>query len=67
MSMRMAHLLMHSQAVPPEARKAFARAAAAPPELRASACADAARILCQSTDLDCGEVHELVGLSDSNH
>lgn len=61
MSLKMAFLLIHSAAVPLEAREAFARALEGPPEAHEAECAEAARILCHQTELECNEVRDLTG------
>lgn len=58
----MASLLIHSEAVPTEARAALVAATREPPERREAALESAARILYRETDLDCGEARDLVGL-----
>ena len=55
-------LLIHSKAVPVEARMALRAAALGPREQRDAALLSAARILWKETELDCGEVRDLVGL-----
>jgi hypothetical protein len=62
MSISMAPLLMHSEQVPAAVRDAIRRAYEAPPEHRGARFASAARILYQETDLECGDILELVGL-----
>jgi plasmid stability protein len=63
MSFSIAPLLVHSQAVPAEAREALRAAAAAPPDQRKVALESAARTLYRHTDLECGDVRDLFGLS----
>jgi hypothetical protein len=58
----MTPLLMHSDAVPAEARSALRAAYDAPPDHRAAELKTAARALYESTDLECAEVLDLVGL-----
>jgi hypothetical protein len=62
MSISMAPLLMHSEQVPATVREAIRRAYEAPPEHRGARFESAARILYQETDLECGDILELVGL-----
>ena len=62
----MTPLLMHSDAVPAEARSALRAAYEAPPERRTAELETAARALYDGTDLECGEVRELVGLPDGS-
>jgi hypothetical protein len=57
-------LLMHSDAVPTEARSALRAAYEAPPDHRTAELKTAARALYEGTDLECGEVLELVGLPE---
>ena len=57
-------LLIHSDAVPAEAKSALRAASAAPPERRRSELQTAARALFEATDLECRDVKELVGLPD---
>ena len=59
----MAPLLMHSEDVPAPARAALRAAYAAPPEARSDMLASAARLLHASTNLECRDVLELVGLA----
>jgi hypothetical protein len=63
MALSMAPLLIHSEAVPTVARDALRAAMQAPPEDRVELLESAARILHSATDLECGDVRELVGLS----
>ena len=60
----MTPILMHSDAVPAEARSALRAASEAPPERRKAELETAARALYHATDLECGEVRELVGLPE---
>ena len=57
-------LLIHSDAVPDEARSALRAASQAPPESRRTQLQTAARALFEGTDLECRDVKELVGLPD---
>lgn len=57
-------ILIHSEAVPEEAKSALRAAHEAPPGGRKEQLEHAARTLYQSTDLECGEVRDLVGLPD---
>ena len=61
----MTPLLVHSFAVPDEARSALRSAAEAPPERRMAELEMAARALYKGTDLECSDVRELVGLPDA--
>jgi hypothetical protein len=63
MSFSMASLLMHSELVPAEARNAIRAAYEAPPQRRSASLEAAARVLHDSTGLECNDVRELVGLS----
>jgi len=58
-------LLIHSEAVPDEARSALRAASEAPPERRKTELQSAARALYEGTDLECSDVRELVGLPDA--
>lgn len=58
-------LLIHSDAVPDEARSALRAASKAPPESRRTELQLAARALFEGTDLECRDVKELVGLPDA--
>ncbi len=62
MAFSFAHLLVHSEAVPPEAREAIRAAYGAGPAEREDRLEEAARVLFRQTDLDCSDVRELVGL-----
>jgi hypothetical protein len=64
MSFSMAHLLIHSEHVPSEARDALKAARSAPPERRGAMLASAARILHRGTGLECRDALELVGLTE---
>jgi hypothetical protein len=66
MGFTMIPLLIHSDSVPQAARDALRLANAAPPETRAVALENAARVLYRETDLECGEVRDLVGLPNTN-
>ncbi len=55
-------LLLHSEAVPVEAKQALRAAYLAPAERRVESLKSAARILYQETDLDCSDVRDLIGL-----
>ncbi|NUP04982.1 MAG: hypothetical protein HOW73_02860 [Polyangiaceae bacterium] len=59
----MAPLLIHSEAVPKEARDALKAASSAPPERRRAELERAARVLYRETELDCADARELVGLA----
>jgi len=58
-----APLLIHSDAVPIEAREALKAASAAPPEFRQAALESAACELYRRTDLQCSDVRDLFGLT----
>jgi len=62
MAFSMAHLLIHSDSVPPEAREALKAASFGPPERRSAALESAARILYRERELDCRDARDLVGL-----
>ena len=62
MAFSMAHLLIHSESVPPEAREALRAASFGPPERRSAELEAAARILYREVDLDCRDARELLGL-----
>jgi hypothetical protein len=62
----MTPILMHSEAVPAEVRRALRAASEAPPEQQKAELKLAARALFQVTDLDCAEVKELLGLRDGS-
>ena len=66
MSLSMAPLLMHSEQVPAEARDAIRAAYDAPPQHRIASLQAAARVLYQTTGLECSDVRELVGLPGDN-
>jgi hypothetical protein len=63
MALSIVPILIHSQAVPEEARDALRAASFGPPERREAELESAARVLATETDLDCSEARELVGLS----
>jgi hypothetical protein len=67
MMFTLAPLLVHSYEVPPAAREALRAALFGPAELRGAELERAAGILFRHTDLDCGEVRDLVGLPTSVH
>ncbi|HEV8245357.1 MAG TPA: hypothetical protein VGP93_06305 [Polyangiaceae bacterium] len=58
-------LLIHSDAVPAEARARLQAGSLGPPEQREEELEVAARVLYRETDLECGEVRDLVGLPSS--
>jgi hypothetical protein len=62
----MTPILMHSDAVPAEVRRALRAASEAPPEQKKAELKLAARALFQVTDLDCTEVKELLGLREGS-
>jgi len=62
MAFSLAHLLVHSEAVPPRAREALRAAHLAPAEQRKTALRSAARVLYTETPLDCSDALEIVGL-----
>ena len=62
MSMSMAPLLMHSEQIPAEARDAIRAAYESPPQDRSARLESAARVLHQTTGLECSDIRELVGL-----
>ena len=64
MSFSMAHLLIHSEHVPAEARDALKAAHSAPPARRRPMLESAARILYRGTDLECHDARELVDLPE---
>ncbi|HZU84234.1 MAG TPA: hypothetical protein VE987_14995 [Polyangiaceae bacterium] len=63
MAFSIAPLLMYDPRVPAAARDALRAAYAAPADHRDALLQSAARILHESTGLECGDVRELVGLS----
>ena len=66
MGLSIAPLLIHDDRVPAEAREALRVASSGPVERRAAALQSAARVLVRETDLDCGEVRDLIGLPASS-
>ena len=62
MSLSMAPLLIHNDAVPARAREALKAAQLAAPEQKGAALEHAARILYRETSLDCSEARDLLGL-----
>jgi hypothetical protein len=62
MAFTMAALLIHSDAVPTEARDALKAAGLESPERRHANLESAARVLYRETELDCREARDLVGL-----
>ena len=62
MAFSVAPLLIHSEAVPQGARAALRAAMSGSSEQRDAALQSAAHILYMETELDCGEVRDLVGL-----
>ena len=62
MRLSMAPLLVHSEVVPLEARRALRRALRAPPERRTQHLESAARAIWRHTDLDCTEIRDLIGV-----
>jgi plasmid stability protein len=65
MGLSITPLLIHSEAVPPEARDALKSAFLGPQETRRAQLETAARAIFLSTDLDCREAREIVGLDSS--
>ena len=63
MRLSMAPLLMHDEQVPAEARDALRAALDAPDQHRSAGLAAAARVLHQTTGLECDDIRELVGLA----
>jgi hypothetical protein len=63
MRFSVAPLLIHSDAVPAEARDALLAASDASLEDKTRALELAARVIYHETDLDCQDARELVGLS----
>ena len=55
-------LLIHSDDVPLEAKRALIAASHAPVSQRATHLEQAARTLVRQTELSCGEVRDLIGL-----
>ena len=62
MTLSLAHLLIHDDAVPKEARQALEAASFGPVERRVAELESAARILYRELDLDCRDARDLVGL-----
>ena len=62
MAMSMMPLLIHSEVVSAEVRRALRTAQAAPPDLRPSELETAARMLHRETGLSCTDVRDLFGL-----
>jgi hypothetical protein len=63
MSFSVAHLLVDSESVPLDARRALRTAHDAPPHERTAHLETAARALHRELGLDCTDARELVGLS----
>lgn len=63
MSFSIARLLLHSSAVPPEARDALETALASAPEERDAGLEQAVALLYNGTDIACSDARELVGLA----
>jgi hypothetical protein len=59
----MARLLIHDEDVPAAAREALRAAIDGPAERWTEALESAARVLFAATDLECGEVRDLMGLA----
>lgn len=66
MSLSMAPLLLHSEAIPASARTALRAANDLPGDQRRLQLESAARILHHELDLDCSDARELVGLSEGS-
>jgi hypothetical protein len=62
MTFSIAPLLIHNEALPLEAREALEAGSFGPFEQRRAQLEKAARVLFRETDLECGEVRDLVGL-----
>jgi plasmid stability protein len=62
MALSMVPILIHSDAVPAEARNALKASLLAPPERRGAALETAARVLHREAGLDCADARILVGL-----
>jgi hypothetical protein len=62
MSLSMAPLLMNLEEIPAEARDAIRAAYEALPEHRNTRLESAARVLHRTTDIECSDARELVGL-----
>lgn len=65
MALRFASLLIHNELVPATVREALKSALAAPAHERQAGLASAASLLHRETGVDCGDVRELVGLSEA--
>ncbi len=65
MAFSITRLLLHSNAVPAEARDALKTAFESEPEQKEAWLQRALRLLRDATDLDCSDAHELVGLAAS--
>jgi hypothetical protein len=63
--LRMASLLIHDELVPAPVRDALRRALSAPESERRAGLMSAASLLHLETGIDCGDVKELVGLSEA--
>jgi hypothetical protein len=63
MGMSLLPILIHSDAVPDEARAALIAASTAPALERDEALESAARVLYRQTNLDCADVRDLLGLT----
>jgi hypothetical protein len=63
MTFSVAPLLLHSDSVPLDARRALRAADEAPPHERAQHLKAAARLLHRELGLDCADARELVGLN----
>jgi hypothetical protein len=63
MAMSLLPILIHSDAVPNEARHALIQASALAEGERTEALESAARVLYRQTDLNCADVRDLLGLS----
>jgi ferric-dicitrate binding protein FerR (iron transport regulator) len=63
MAFSITRLLLHSSAVPPEARDALKSAMETEPEHRAVWLERALRLLHAGTDIDCDDARELVGIA----
>jgi hypothetical protein len=61
----MASLLVHDELVPSSVRDALRRALAAPAHERRAGLMSAASMLHRETGIECGDVKELVGISDA--
>jgi hypothetical protein len=62
MAFSMASLLIHDDRLSVEARDALRAASAASHDRRHAELERAARVLYRETDLDCGDVREIIGL-----